>query len=149
MISSKETMKNKALIPLHNVSKWYIIRAEAKNHRRRCFFNMGIYLNNTSAYSLYREDYLLTYFVDKTDILNELILLLESKSKSSKTSGKIPKYICITRPRRFGKSVMANMIAAYFGKGTDSSEVFDQLNVSDFPWYREHLNKHGEHGTVQ
>ena len=30
---------------------------------------MGIYLNNTSAYSLYREDYLLTYFVDKTDII--------------------------------------------------------------------------------
>ena len=103
---------------------------------------MGIYLNNTSAYSLYREDYLLTYFVDKTDILNDLVPLLESKSKSSDASGKTPKYICITRPRRFGKSVMANMIAAYFGKGTDSSEVFDQLNVSEYPWYREHLNKH-------
>jgi len=106
------------------------------------FFNIGIYLNNTSAYSLYREDYLLTYFVDKTDILNNLVPLLESKSKSSDASGKTPKYICITRPRRFGKSVMANMIAAYFGKGTDSSEVFDQLNVSEYPWYREHLNKH-------
>ena len=103
---------------------------------------MGIYLNNTSAYSLYREDYLLTYFVDKTEILNELVPLLESKSKSSDASGKIPKYICITRPRRFGKSVMANMIAAYFGKGTDSSEVFDHLNVAKYPWYREHLNKH-------
>ena len=103
---------------------------------------MGIYLNNTSAYSLYREDYLLTFFVDKTDILNDLVPLLESKSKSSDASGKTPKYICITRPRRFGKSVMANMIAAYFGKGTDSSEVFDHLNVSKYPWYREHLNKH-------
>ena len=103
---------------------------------------MGIYLNNTSSYSLYREDYLLTYFVDKTEILNELVPLLESKSKSSDASGKTPKYICITRPRRFGKSVMANMIAAYFGKGTDSSEVFDHLNVSKYPWYREHLNKH-------
>ena len=50
---------------------------------------MGIYLNNTSAYSLYREDYLLTYFVDKTEILNELVPLLESKSKSSDASGKI------------------------------------------------------------
>ena len=103
---------------------------------------MGIYLNNTSAYSLYREDYLLTYFVDKTDILNDLVPLLESKNKSSVASGKTPKYICITRPRRFGKSVMANMIAAYFGKGTDSSDVFDQLNVSKYPWYREHMNKH-------
>ena len=68
------------------------------------FFNMGIYLNNTSAYSLYREDYLLTYFVDKTDILNDLVPLLESKNKSSVASGKTPKYICITRPRRFGKA---------------------------------------------
>lgn len=107
---------------------------------------MGIYLNSISAYDLFREDYSLTYFVDKTDILNELVPLLELKNqvadKSRAVSGKIPKYLCITRPRRFGKSVMANMIAAFFGKGVDSSEVFDQLNVAKYPWYREHLNKH-------
>lgn len=48
----------------------------------------------------------------------------------------------VTRPRRFGKSVMANMIAAFFGKGVDSSEIFDHLKVSQYPWYGEHLNKH-------
>ena len=69
------------------------------------------------------------YYVDKTLLIRDFVDTL-------------PKVSLFTRPRRFGKSVMANMIAAYFGKGTDSSEVFDQLNVSEYPWYREHLNKH-------
>ena len=99
---------------------------------------MGVYLNNTSAYGLFREDYSLTYYVDKTGILKELVPLVESKS----TIGKGPKYIAITRPRRFGKTVMANMIASYFGKGVDSHTEFDTLKVSQYPWYKKHLNRH-------
>lgn len=52
------------------------------------------------------------------------------------------KYVAIIRPRRFGKTVMANMIAAYFGKGVDSSDAFRHLNVSKYDWYEMHLNKH-------
>lgn len=37
---------------------------------------------------------------------------------------------------------MANMIASYFGKGVDSHEEFDTLKVSQYPWYRKHLNQH-------
>lgn len=99
---------------------------------------MGIYLNNAKAYNLFREDSSLIYYVDKTDIIKDLISILESKQYPSKK----PKYICITRPRRFGKTVMANTIASFFGKGVDSSEVFEHLNVSQYPWYREHLNQH-------
>ena len=99
---------------------------------------MGVYLNNTSAYGLFREDYSLTYYVDKTGILKELVPLVESKS----TIGKGPKYIAITRPRRFGKTVMANMIASYFGKGVDSHEEFDTLKAAQYPWYKKHLNRH-------
>ena len=33
---------------------------------------MGVYLNGTSAYGLFREDFSLTYYVDKTEILAEL-----------------------------------------------------------------------------
>lgn len=62
--------------------------------------------------------------------------------KSGENKGKSPKYVAVTRPRRFGKTVMANMIAAYFGKGVDSHEEFDTLKVSGFPWYRKHLNQH-------
>ena len=107
---------------------------------------MGLYLNNTSAYSLFREDFSLTYYVDKTDILHELVPLLElkgnAKEQARKTIGKSPKYAAVTRPRRFGKTVMANMIASYFGKGVDSHKEFDTLKVSRFPWYRKHLNQH-------
>ncbi len=107
---------------------------------------MGVYLNGTSAYNLFQEDFSLTYYVDKTEILNELVPLIELKKNTSEKNGedrgKGPKYVAITRPRRFGKTVMANMIAAYFGRGVDSHEEFDTLKVSRYPWYRKHLNQH-------
>ena len=91
---------------------------------------MGVYLNGTSAYGLFQEDYSMTYYIDKTKILSELIPM------------KGLKYVAITRPRRFGKTVMANMIASYFGKGVDSHKEFDSLAVSKYPWYKKHLNQH-------
>lgn len=107
---------------------------------------MGVYLNSTNAYGLFQEDFSLTYYVDKTEIIKELVPLVELKQNVSKKAGfdkgKAPKYVAITRPRRFGKTVMANMIASYFGKGIDSHEEFDTLKVSKYPWYREHLNQH-------
>lgn len=107
---------------------------------------MGVYLNGKSAYGLFQETFSLTYFVDKTSILNELIPILEWKKDSSDkvraSRGKSIKYICITRPRRFGKTVMANMIASFFGKGVDSSEEFGSLRASGYTWYKEHLNAH-------
>lgn len=107
---------------------------------------MGVYLNSTNAYGLFQEEYSRIYFVDKTEILNELIPLIEleknRKEKSGKNQGRGSKYVCITRPRRFGKTVMANMIASYLGKGIDSHELFDHLNLSSYPWYSKHLNHH-------
>ena len=107
---------------------------------------MGIYLNGKSAYNLFQEDFSLTYYVDKTKILSDLVPLIELKrnarEKAGENRGKGPKYVAITRPRRFGKTVMANMIAAYFGKGVDSHEEFDALAVAEYPWYKEHLNQH-------
>lgn len=56
------------------------------------------------------------YFVDKTEMLRELVPLVELKDggpgKSAAEGGKSPKYVCITRPCRFGKTVMANMIVS-------------------------------------
>jgi len=45
-------------------------------------------------------------------------------------------YICITRPRRFGKTVMANMIGSFFAKGVDSRKVFEQLAFPLFYFLR-------------
>ncbi len=107
---------------------------------------MGIYLNGTSAYGLFRRDYASTYYVDKTKILAELVPLVESGTdeieESGPNQGKGQKYVAITRPRRFGKTVMANMIASYFGKGIDSSRLFRNLNAAKYDWFEKHLNKH-------
>ena len=67
---------------------------------------MGMFLNSIIPYETYKAVVYDPYFVDKTSILDELMPLL----------GKMQRYICITRPRRFGKTVMANMIVAFFGK---------------------------------
>lgn len=107
---------------------------------------MGVYLNSRSVYGLFRRDYASAYFVDKTDILAELVPLVELEEneieESGPNQGKGQKYVAITRPRRFGKTVMANMIAAYFGKGADGERVFHNLKVSAYGWYKAHLNKH-------
>lgn len=103
---------------------------------------MGVYLNSQSAYGLFRKDYASTYYVDKTDILAELVPMVDSKETGIKKFGSGLRYVAITRPRRFGKTVMANMIASYFGRGVDSSAEFDTLAVSRYPWYKEHLNSH-------
>lgn len=107
---------------------------------------MGVYLNGKNAYGLFQEAFSLTYFVDKTSILNELVPILELKKneqeKTGMSRGRDLKYVCITRPRRFGKTIMANMIVSFFGKGVDGSEEFGSLKVSGYTWYKKHLNKH-------
>lgn len=90
---------------------------------------MGIYLNSSMPCSLYLSETKNPYFVDKTMILEDLFPLVERGKQ----------YVCITRPRRFGKTVMANMIGAFFGKGADSP-VFDGLNISKRSGYRQYMN---------
>lgn len=65
-------------------------------------------------------------------ILKELIPMVQAGSS----------YICITRPRRFGKTVMANMIASFFSKGEDSRALFDGLKISEFEGYGSGINQH-------
>ncbi|MCD8222064.1 MAG: ATP-binding protein [Clostridiales bacterium] len=93
---------------------------------------MGFYLNNTKAAELYRNEKKKPYFVDKTKLLAELIPLVREGTA----------YVAITRPRRFGKTVMANMIGAYFCKADDCSDIFDSLAIAESEFYREHLNRH-------
>ncbi|WP_049945611.1 AAA family ATPase [Candidatus Stoquefichus massiliensis] len=52
------------------------------------------------------------------------------------------KYICITRPRRFGKRINANILAAYYTKGYDSHELFDDLKIAKAENYENHMNKY-------
>lgn len=93
---------------------------------------MGFYLNSAAPYFLYQSETESPYFVDKSMILEELFPFVEQGNK----------HICITRPRRFGKTVMANMLGAFFGKGIDACKLFDHLKISTSKKYRENLNKH-------
>ena len=51
-------------------------------------------------------------------------------------------YICNSRPRRFGKSYAANMLAAYYSKGAESEQMFSGLEISKNTDFKKHLNKY-------
>ena len=90
------------------------------------------YLNTGSQNILFQKVCKSPYFVDKS-------LLIPEVSKRIQTD---QQYLCITRPRRFGKTVNLNMLGAYYTKGIDSHELFDELAVSDTEDYAAHRNQH-------
>ncbi len=107
---------------------------------------MGVYLNSKKPHLLFQNDCASSYYVDKSRLIADLVPLVELEKNvagdSGINQGKGLPYVCITRPRRFGKTVMANMISSYFGKGADSSKVFQNLKVSEYRWFEKHLNQH-------
>lgn len=93
---------------------------------------MGVFLNSRVPFDLYRATAAEKYFVDKSVLLAELIPAL----------GRNQRFFCITRPRRFGKSVMANMVGAFFGKTEDTGGIFGRLKIAS-PEISERLKKNG------
>ena len=71
-------------------------------------------------------------YVDKTGLL----------SYTNKVLDTIQGYICNSRPRRFGKSFAANMLAAYYSKGCDSRKMFSGLAISQTADFEKHLNQY-------
>lgn len=71
-------------------------------------------------------------FVDKTGLINVLNEKIDSEKR----------YICISRPRRFGKSVAAKMLYAYYDRSSDSHKLFEGLEITKSPDYEKHLNKY-------
>ncbi len=71
-------------------------------------------------------------YVDKTGLLAYTNSVLNSTDA----------YICNSRPRRFGKSITANMLTAYYSKACDSHEIFSNLEISKNPDFLEHMNKY-------
>lgn len=90
------------------------------------------YLNTDSPYILFQDTLNSKIYVDKSLLIEEISLQIRTSNK----------YICITRPRRFGKSVNAHMLGAYYTKGLDSSWMFERLAVSGTKEYEKHRNKH-------
>ena len=71
-------------------------------------------------------------YVDKTGLLEYTNSVLDTSDA----------YICNSRPRRFGKSYAANMLAAYYSKGADSENMFSGLEISKKEDFRIHLNQY-------
>ena len=72
------------------------------------------------------------YYVDKSMIISKLNESIDNDDS----------FICVSRPRRFGKTMAANMIAAYYTKGCDSHEIFSDLEISKAPSFEEYINKY-------
>ena len=72
---------------------------------------MGIYLNPGNKG--FRESIQSAIYVDKTELIDKLNAVLDTRQK----------YVCISRPRRFGKSMAADMLAAYYDRETDSRKL--------------------------
>ena len=91
---------------------------------------MGIYLNPGTIE--FQESINSEIYVDKTMLIERTNAALRTKQK----------YMCISRPRRFGKSMAADMLAAYYGKDNDSAALFDGLEISHSETFSTHLNKY-------
>lgn len=91
---------------------------------------MGFYLNpnNDGFMRAIRSE----IYVDKTGLIKY----------TNEYLGTEQRFICVSRPRRFGKSMALNMLATYYSRGCDSEELFAGLKIESNPAFKEHLNKY-------
>ena len=91
---------------------------------------MGIYLNpGNDAFRLCLND---DIYIDKSGLIDFVNRRID-KSK---------RFICVSRPRRFGKSMAANMLSAYYSKECNSEELFKSLKIAQKASYKQHLNRY-------
>ena len=90
---------------------------------------MGLFVNPDNR--AFRDAIVSKIYVDKTGLLEATNDILGTQQK----------FICNSRPRRFGKSMAANMLAAYYSKGCDSHELFAGLQIEKSADYEKYLNK--------
>ncbi|MCD8028345.1 MAG: ATP-binding protein [Erysipelotrichaceae bacterium] len=91
---------------------------------------MGMYLNPTNnSFMKSRKN---SIYVDKSLLIKKLNQIV----------GINDCFVCVSRPRRFGKTEDANMLIAYYSKGCDSSSLFNDLKIAQCDSYNEHLNQH-------
>ena len=90
---------------------------------------MGKYVNpGNGAFAIVASD---ESYVDKSGLIEF----------TNNRIGKMRPLICFSRPRRFGKSIAAHMLTAYYSKGCDSREIFSELKIAGLPTFENELNK--------
>ena len=91
---------------------------------------MGSYLNPGNKG--FCESLNSAIYVDKSMLIKRTNQVLNTRQK----------FMCVSRPRRFGKSMAADMLAAYYDRDVDSSELFDKLAISREESCKKHLNQY-------
>ena len=71
-------------------------------------------------------------YVDKTGLIESLNKLIDTEQR----------YVCVSRPRRFGKSMAIRMLSAYYGGENDSDTMFKNLEIAQYSDYKKYLNKY-------
>lgn len=91
---------------------------------------MGIYLNPGNID--FQQALNSKIYVDKSMLIEYVNSVIYTEQK----------FICVSRPRRFGKSMAANMLTAYYSRGCDSKEMFSRLKIANSESFEKHLNKY-------
>lgn len=93
---------------------------------------MPNYLNTSYSYKDFQILAHDQFFIDKSSIIEQISRRIHTKNR----------YLCVTKPRRFGKTSILNMLGAYYGSAYDSKNLFDGLDISSSIDYEKHLNKY-------
>lgn len=100
------------------------------NKYRRSQTKMGRYVNpDNSAFQVALNSEI---YVDKTNLISYTNKVMDTNNA----------LICNSRPRRFGKSITANMLTAYYSKGCDSRQMFEDKKISTASTFLKHLNQY-------
>ena len=91
---------------------------------------MGVYLNPGNEKFII--DTSAKIYVDKTGMIDYCNEVLATPQR----------FICVSRPRRFGKSIAANMIVAYYSRGCDSKEIFQPYEISNSASFQKQMNRY-------
>ena len=90
---------------------------------------MGIYINKGSDGFLSVRN---SKYVDKSGLIAIVNSTLNTEQRFS----------CVTRSRRFGKTIAAKMLLAYYDRSCDSRSLFADLEIASHPSFEKHLNKY-------
>ena len=91
---------------------------------------MGIYLNPGNEN--FRRTLAAEIYVDKTGMISVMNRFIDRANN----------YVCISRPRRFGKTIAGNMLSAYYSKGCDSRELFAPYKIASSSDFESKLNRY-------
>ncbi len=91
---------------------------------------MGNYLNpgNENFYKAINSE----IYVDKTGLIKYTNKVLNTQQQ----------YVCVSRPRRFGKSMAANMLSAYYSRGCASEQLFSEYEIEKDRDFKKYLNRY-------